>query len=498
MTPAKILIVEDNRIVAMDIEAQLQRIGYSVVGITGRGEDVLSMARAGESDLVLMDIRLEGKMDGIEAASLVRRELGVPVVFLTAYADDVTVTRARTTEPFGYLLKPFEDLQLRTVIEMALYKHAAEAALRASERRFVTTLSSIGDAVIATDEKSSVTFINPVAEALTGWSASEASGMPLNLVFRTSFKRVQVEPTSSTAQDASAGASTRFPAAVFLFARDGREIPIESNVSPIFSDHGVASGSVLVFRDVSDRRRFEASIRAANAQLLRATRLLFMSELAASIADEINQPLTSIAANADACVLWLRGAQPDLESVTAAALRIVQDAHGAAQAIRGIRALVQKPALVFAPFDLVSAVQEVLEILDADLRHAHVAVEVELPSQPMIVNGDRVQLQQVLANLVLNGAKAMGSGDLATRILRVSASVSAGRFVVCVGNTATREASPHMSSQGAFDASRFREEEIGLSLCRDILGAHGGELHDSQADSRGSIYQITLPSFARS
>ncbi len=119
-----------------------------------------------------------------------------PGGLLTAYADDEAVQRASVTEPFGYLIKPFEDSQLRTVIEMALYKHAAEAKLRDSERRYATTLSSIGDAVIATDVQARITFMNPVAETLTGWPQHEAMGRPLPEVFR-----IINEETRQTVED---------------------------------------------------------------------------------------------------------------------------------------------------------------------------------------------------------------------------------------------------------------------------------------------------------
>ena len=165
MTPARILVVEDDRVVARDIQHQLTRIGHTVVCVTPLGEDAVRLALESQPDLVLMDIRLEGALDGVDAAQQIRDRCQVPVVFLTAYADDETLERARVTEPFGYLLKPFEDSQLRTVIEMALYKHTAERKLRESERRYAVTLASIGDAVIATDDQARVTFLNPAAEA---------------------------------------------------------------------------------------------------------------------------------------------------------------------------------------------------------------------------------------------------------------------------------------------------------------------------------------------
>src|SRR6185436_13255810 len=173
----------------------------------------------------------------------IRQECHRPIVFLTAYSDEETVKRATSTEPFGYLLKPFEDAQLRTTIEMALYKHAAEQKLRASERRFAATLSSIGDAVIATDAQGRVTFMNPVAEALTGWPRQEAAGRPLPDVFC-----IVNEDTREILEDPGAevlrlGAVIGLANHTALLARDGRELPIDDCGSPIIDESGGIIGA---------------------------------------------------------------------------------------------------------------------------------------------------------------------------------------------------------------------------------------------------------------
>ncbi len=136
MPDISILIVEDEAIVAADLAAKLRRLGYTVCGSAERGEDALDLARERCPDLVLMDIRLAGEMDGVETAERIRRECDVPVIYLTAHSDRVTLDRAKRTEPFGYLLKPFDELELETHIEMALYKHQAEETLREGEERF--------------------------------------------------------------------------------------------------------------------------------------------------------------------------------------------------------------------------------------------------------------------------------------------------------------------------------------------------------------------------
>jgi two-component system sensor histidine kinase/response regulator len=249
---ARVLVVEDDRVVSRDIQQQLARLGHVVVGAATRGEDAVALARELGPDLVLMDIRLAGALDGIDAAGAIRSASPIPVVYLTAYADDQTLRRASATEPAGYLLKPFEDSQLRTAVELALYKHEAERRLRESERRYAITLSSIGDAVIATDEQRHITFVNPVAEALTGWRAADAVGRPLGEVFVV---------------EGGAGPSA-------LRSRDGRVVAIDDVGAPIIDDGGRVTGVVLVFRDVTQRRRAEEAeaLREVNARISDAVR----------------------------------------------------------------------------------------------------------------------------------------------------------------------------------------------------------------------------------
>lgn len=269
MAPARILVVEDDRVVARDLAQQMSRAGHTVVGITARGEDALPLAAETLPDLVLMDVRLEGELDGIDTARLLRENLNLPVVFLTAYADEDTVRRATLTEPFGYVLKPFDDTQLRTVVDMALYKHGAERRLRESEQRYAVTLSSIGDAVIATDRESLVNFINPVAEALTGWPREAAMGRPLAQVFRVINETTRAPAEDPVAAVLAAGTIVGLANHTVLLARDGREIAIDDSGSPIVDERGEIRGVVLVFRDVTQRRRAEEAeiLRETNARL---------------------------------------------------------------------------------------------------------------------------------------------------------------------------------------------------------------------------------------
>ena len=150
-TRPSILIVEDEGVIALDIRATLGRLGYTVPAAVATGSEAIARVEELRPDLVLMDIHLRGEMDGVEAARAIRDRFGVPVIYLTAFADPATLQRARITEPFGYLLKPFEERELHIVIEMALQRHDLQRRLQESERWLAATLRSLGDTIIATD-----------------------------------------------------------------------------------------------------------------------------------------------------------------------------------------------------------------------------------------------------------------------------------------------------------------------------------------------------------
>ncbi len=251
MTKASILVVEDEHIVARDIAARLQRRGYLVVGIASTAQEAIEGTGTHRPDLVLMDIMLKGDVDGIAAADQIRDLYDIPVVYLTAFADDQTLARAKVTDAFGYILKPFEERELTITIDMALYKHRMETRLRESERWLGTTLRSIGDGIIAADTTGAITFLNAVAEELTGWRTEEATRRQLSEVFHTAFENVA----------GRAGGPT------VLVSKDGKRIPIEESAAPIKDSRGQTKGIVVVFRDVTDQRRAQDALHVSEERL---------------------------------------------------------------------------------------------------------------------------------------------------------------------------------------------------------------------------------------
>ncbi len=271
MTPANILIVEDEQLVALSIQRKLESFGYNVLGTMATGETAIEFAKNIRPDLILMDITLAGQMDGITAASFLREQFNIPIIYLTAYSDGDTLKRAKRTEPFGYLLKPFEGKELQAAIEIALYKRQMEQQLQEKELWLSTILNSIGDAVIATDREGDVTFMNPVAERLTGWSQTEATGLPLATVFCLIDETSQKPMTHLAAQVLNSRRVVNLNHRPLLNPRYGEKRPIQGSVAPIFRDTGNVWGVVLVFHDVSEIEQTRQALRTSEEKY----RLLF-------------------------------------------------------------------------------------------------------------------------------------------------------------------------------------------------------------------------------
>lgn len=217
-----------------------------------------------------MDIVLKGEMDGIEAADQIRKRLDIPVIFLTAFGDENTLQRAKATEPFAYLLKPFKEKELHIAIEIALYKHETENKLKRMEQRLATILRSIGDAVIVSDTQGSITFMNSAAEALTGWKQEDALGKKLTDVYN-------LKGTESS----------------ILIDRSGRELPVDGSRANIMDEKGAISGEVIVFRDITEHKQAE-NVLTFLAQSGAARGEGFFQSLAIYIAKNLNMDYVCI------------------------------------------------------------------------------------------------------------------------------------------------------------------------------------------------------------
>jgi PAS domain S-box-containing protein len=268
MNKARIIVVEDENIIANDLAMSLDDMGYEVTSVTGRGEDAVRRSGEERPDLVLMDIVLGGEMDGIEAADIIRTRLGIPVVYLSAHADPRTLDRAKLTRPSGYLVKPFSKEEIQSTIEMALYRHRLDTKFRESSEWFSVTLNSIGEGLISADSKGRIIFMNRVAEGLTGYSDSEAHNKTLLEVLKITGEGRDTSEESTIEKILTRGreATSRFGSCI-LESRAGARIIVEVCAAPIRNDQEKTVGVVLVFHDITELKKTEEALKASHEAL---------------------------------------------------------------------------------------------------------------------------------------------------------------------------------------------------------------------------------------
>ena len=271
----RILIVEDQRLIAADIENTLKKLGYVVVGNVSSGEDAISKSDQLRPELVLMDVRLRGEMDGIQAAEIIRDRFNVPVVYLTAYADEETILRAKKTTPFGYLVKPFNERELRATIEIAFYTHqmertlADERARRHAAEEFKILVDGVRDyAIFMLDGNGRVTTWNSGAERLKGYKADEIIGKDFS-IFYTEEARQAGHPKRLLETALREG---RYEEENWRVRKDGTRFWASVIITAIRNESGTLIGFAKVTRDLTERRLAEEKREAERHEAERVLR----------------------------------------------------------------------------------------------------------------------------------------------------------------------------------------------------------------------------------
>ncbi len=491
MTPTNILVVDDEKIIAKGIEKRLKGMGYAVAGLIATGEQAVELAMEHPPDLVLMDINLGAGMDGIEAANLIRRRANVPVVFLTAHSDNATLQRAKLTEPFGFISKPYEDKDLQTAIEIGLYKHKMERRLRENEQWLAATLGSIDEGVIATDEKGRVRFLNALAERLTGWTQADALGRDVREVLHIVDEKTREPVPNPALQALEKGEPVTLSDDTILIDKGARERPIDDSAAPIRDVNGRMSGAVLVFRDITERRRLEEHLR-------QALKMEAIGRLAGGIAHDFNNIMTIITGFCELLLGDGLSAADRRDAVTQ-----IHDAGNRAAALtQQIMAFSRKQVLMPCVLNLNGVVRDM-----AALVKRLIGSNIDIVSRPAadlgVVKADPTQIGQVLLNLAANARDAMpGGGRLTVETANVevgagAAGVPPGRYaVLSVADTGTgippdvlpRIFEPFYTTKGV-----GRGTGLGLATVFGIVEQSGGRIAVDSQVGVGTTFRVYLP-----
>ena len=314
MSATGILIAEYDKLVLKELTIRLEGLGYKVLDTAASGEAVIKKIDQLIPDLILMNIRLKGSIDGIQTGSLIRNYRDIPIVYMVDFGSQATIRRVSATGPFGYIFKPFDDKYLFATIETALVRHRLEYKLHQSRQWLNTTLTSIGDGVIATDEYGKVRFINPAAMRLTGWNHTDVAEKPLTDIFCL-VDETSKEPINLLSADGSQSPSAlREGFAGLLIARDKKTVPVEANITSIQDGRGRIYGRVLIFRDVSSHRETLEEIRrqANRAEALVQVASRLNSQLELEIVLTTICEVTNRAVKATGTAVLLPGARQDL------------------------------------------------------------------------------------------------------------------------------------------------------------------------------------------
>ncbi len=490
MDKAHILVVEDESIVAMDLADKLKGLGYAVVATVASGEEAIQKAAETHPDLVLMDIRLRGEMDGVQAAQHIRAHLDVPVVYLTAYADQATIQRAKITEPFGYLLKPFEERELHSTVEMSLYKHRTEKRLKQSEQWLTATLKGIGDAVIATDAHGHIKFMNPVAEALTGWTQPEAWGKPCEQVFHILHEDTREPVDSPVGRVLHEGAMIALQNHTVLIARDGSEIPIGDSAAPIRDDNGDISGVVVVFRDITERVQAEQVLRQYAREL--QARNQDLDTFAHTVAHDLKAPLNPMIGFAEFLETdYHTLSDQDLQDYLRS---IAQSGHKMINIIEELLLLAQvrTKEVKIRPLPMGRIVAEAQQRL-AYMIQEHQA-EIILPDTWPVAVGYGPWIEEVWVNYLSNGLKYGGQPPR----LQLGATDNRDGTICFWIRDNGPGLTPAEQAQLFTPFTRLSQVRatghgLGLSIVQRIVEKLGGQVAVESELGRGSVFSFTLP-----
>lgn len=485
----KILVVDDEQIIAVDLERTLAQLGYDVVGVAGSSEEAVRLSGETCPDLVLMDIQLKGQDDGIAAAAKIRRNWHIPIVFVTGNASEFVVDRAKAVDPLGYIAKPFTRTELSATVAVALQQDRATRLLFTENDWLTTLLASLSDGVIATDLDGAVRFMNPVAQSLTGWTLAEAHGRPIEDVYP--LLTPEGHPIADCQLRRALASRQAVPRERFLFVnRAGRHFFVEDGAAAIRNLRGEVVGAATIFLDVTERLTAEHERERLLAEFARSNQDL--ARFSYAVSHDLQAPVRTIRSLTEVIARrrperWDEEEQKLLMLVRQAAgsmQRLIESLLKYAQAGQG---QIRRESVPLAA--VIDAVEITLGTLIEETK-----AQIRRGSLP-ILQADRTQLEQLIQNLVSNAIQYRLPNS--APVIEISGARIEGGWELRVADNG--QGIPPEAQEQIFEPlKRLHGHEIpgsglGLALCRTIVQRHEGNIRaESEGVGRGSIFYAVL------
>jgi len=475
----RVLVADDEAIIAKELEKSLRAMGYDVVGIAASGVDAVELARGFRPHVVLMDIAMPGKLDGIVAAETIKRELDIPAIFVTAHAEDELIQRAKRVQPLGYIVKPFQEDQVRAAIEVAIYRNEMESRLRESEARYRRMVNTAQEGIYVVDTDVKIGFVSRRMAEMLGYTVEEMHGRYL-LDFMDDLAPVDVYETL----DWEEGTITK-PHDFRFRRKDGSELWGMVSSSTIHDDDGRFRGALGMVIDVTERKQAERALRKTNEEL---------RSFVDTVSHDLKNPLLAIRGFS---TLLLRNYKKELEDQGRGFLDIID--ASARQMERLVSDLLTLSRLGQVVPDLRRVIsREIVDKVVSSLQDRLNGMGIELivaPDNPIIYcDGER--MYQVFENLISNAIRFAADAKQPKIEIGYNDEREYHQFYVR-DNGPGIDPEDHRKIFEMFYRKQRKGDQggtgLGLAIVDRIVRQHGGKVWVESKNGKGATFYFTVP-----
>ncbi|RHX90899.1 ATP-binding response regulator [Leptospira stimsonii] len=462
-----ILIVDDEWLIAFNLQVSLQKLGYSIAGTARTADEALELAERTKPDLILMDIRIEGELDGIQAAERIQKKMDVPVIFMTAFADEETFNRAvDRASMFGYISKPFQPTALKNSIEIALKQQQRFGKAREEGKEARDVIQNISEGAISLDRDGKILFMNRTAESLTGWLLSDVQGESGEKVLSLSTD----EGVNIRTGVGSVKPSHLKYIPSLLTRKNGTRIQVAFRVSPVRDEEGSIAGSIITLSELATLTVSEKEISEMEKVIQSERRLDSIQKLAAGLAHEINNPLMGII-NYGHIIRNHKGGDADTKNY---ARLVIEQGERIASIIRNLVLFSRQDAEQPISTNVRKLVSSVEGMISEMLKSHEIQLEIEIP-QDLEVQLRPNQIREVLYNILYYYTENQKKAKIQMKATLDGTETAQLKILV------SGKLNINVDEESRFEPfENFRSNDarigMGLSVCYGILQANRGQL----------------------
>jgi PAS domain S-box-containing protein len=476
----KILIIEDDGIIAKDLENILSSKGYDVCGIASTVEESISKFESTDPDLILADIIIKGFGDGIEAANKIKKKKNVPVIYLSAYTDDMTIERAKITEPYGYILKPFDEKELLITIEMALYKHSIYANIKEKSEKFKELIDAKKELAILVSADGTVLAINQYGISYLRLKEEEIIGEKIgNLISKNkNFLLPNINRVLNYGEDV-------------VFEEEIDDRFYEYSVNPIYDIDKTISKIAIYVKDITERKNFERSLekeyddfKQNQKELIKSEILQYMNTLISNIAKECNEPILNIKTAAEFCLEKLEPEERTKEFLK----EILKNSNKIDDVIRELVEYIDLPKFSINQADILKIIQKAIDTVKKS--NKNIEVIKKFPRKTIVVPIDEKWILIALLKVLTNSAEAIEKEGL----LSIEVANDDAYLNLIISDNGKGISKENLDKVfDLFFTTKKNSLGLGLPLAYKIIKAHNGKINIESERGKGTKVIISLP-----